>query len=430
MAGEALGDSEGRVVVISDFINTGGQDVEIAKSVLQARGIIVDFIATNEVDRRNVGMTDIIADELQTTLYVKNFDSVQHSVPVVVGNARKELLISPLAVESFSFQTPEGVTRAYIDFSDDFAVDNEVFVSAPLKQKIRVLLVTNNESIFLKNALLSSGLVELTVAEPPIVPKERFDVYVIHNVAGGQVLPGTFEDISAHVSEGSTVIVHAQEESDVIDYRGLMPLRFVGRLDSAPVVIEQMNRFTKNVDFGQLNYFFLAHKTAPMLTMASASNSTIIGLSKIGRGKVMFFGMLERASDFKFSPSYPIFWTEVLKYATDQQDMKALNYKTGDTLIFDSPQKIETPKRTVKQVTYVLDEVGVYTVDNKKIAVNLLNDGESNINGKSVFGAKSVEYELRPVKEERKYYWAGALIVGALLLLFAELYYVKRRGDV
>ena len=430
LAGETLGDNEGRVVVISDFINTGGQDVEIARSVLQSRGIIVDFISTAEGKRRNIGIVDVIADESQSTVYVKNFDEVERKVGVVAGNTRKELSVQPFATETYSFQTPQGVTRVYLDISDDFSVDNEIFISAPMQQKIRILLITNNESIFLRNALLSSGLAEITVAEPPIVPKEKFDVYVIHNVAPAQLLPGTFEDIASRVSEGSSVIVHAQEESDVLDYKGLLPLRFIGRLDTAGVMIEQMNRFTKNIDFGTLNYFFFVQKTAPMLTVTSADNSTIVGLSKLGSGKMVYFGMLEKASDFKFSPSYPIFWTEVLKYVTDQQDMKTLNYKTGDTLIFDAAQKIETPKKTVRQITYVIEDVGVYTVDGKKIVANLVNDAESDINGKGAFGTKSVDYELRPVKEERKYYWAGTLITVALLLLFFEVYYIKRRGDL
>ncbi|MBI4148223.1 VWA domain-containing protein [Candidatus Woesearchaeota archaeon] len=430
LAGEALGNNEGRVVVISDFINTGGQDVDIAKGVLQSKGIIVDFITTAGSNRHNVGFVDVISDEAQATVYVKNFDDVERKVGVVVGNTRKDLTIPSLATDTFSFQTPEGITRAYLDLSDDLAVDNELFISAPSRIKTRVLLITNNESIFLKNALLSSGLVELTVAEPPIVPKERYDVYVIHNVAVDQILPGTFEDIAAAVEKGSTVVVHAQEESDRIDYKGVIPIRFVGRLDTAPVVVEQLNRFTKNAEFGQLGYLFLVQKTAPMLTVTSADNSTVVGISKIGLGKSVYYGILEKASDFKFSPSYPIFWTEVIKYVTDQQDMKTLNYKTGDTLIFDSPTRIETPSRTLKQVTLVLEDTGVYTVDGKKVVANLVNERESDINSKGAFGTKSVDFELKPVKEERKYYWERLLVAGALILLLAEVAYVKRRGDL
>ncbi len=40
LAGETI--PEGRVVVISDFINTAGQDPEIAKKVLESKGLVVD----------------------------------------------------------------------------------------------------------------------------------------------------------------------------------------------------------------------------------------------------------------------------------------------------------------------------------------------------------------------------------------------------
>ncbi len=430
LAGETLGGNEGRVIVLSDFINTGGQDVEIAKAVLESKGVVVDFVSTSSGKRRNVGFVDIIADEAHTTVYVKNFDDAARTVPVVVGERRKDLTLGVGAIETYSFQTPAGVTRAYLDSKDDFPVDDHVFISAPSRQKIRVLLVSNNESIFLKNALLSSGLVTLTIAQPPIIPKEAFDVYIIHNVRPDQILPGTFEDISDKVKAGATVIVHAQDDSEGIDYKGLVPLRFMGRLDSGSIRVDQLNRFTKNIEFGQVNYFLLVQKTDNLLTVASADNSTMIGVGKIGAGKLVYYGILERSSDFKFSPSYPIFWTEVLKYVTDQQDMKTLNYKTGDTLIFDTPQKIETPTKVVKQVTLALEHAGVYTIDTKKVAVNLLNDKESDINLKESFGARGIAVELRAVREERKYYWEYVLLVVVLVLSFLELMVMKRRGDV
>ena len=430
LAGETLGGNEGRVIVLSDFINTGGQDVEIAKAVLESKGIVIDFVSTSTGKRRNVGFIDVIADESHTTVYVKNFEDASRTVPVFVGETRKDLTIGVGAVETYSFQTPPGVTRAHLEYADDFPVDNQVFISAPSRQKIRVLLITNNESIFLKNALISSGLVDLTIAQPPIVPKDQFDVYIIHNVRPDQILPGTFEDIAEKVKTGSTVIIHAQDDSEEIDYKGLIPLRFMGRLDSGVIQVDQLNRFTKNTEFGQVSYFLLAQKTDNFLSVAFADNSTIIGVGKIGVGKVFYYGILDRASDFKFNPSYPIFWTEVVKYVTNQQDMKTLNYKTGETLIFDTPQKIETPTKIIKQAAIIFEHAGVYTVDTKKIAVNLLNEQESDINLKDSFGAKGVAVELRAVREERKYYWEYVLLSATLVALVLELVVMKRRGDV
>lgn len=430
LAGEALANSEGRVIVISDFINTGGQDPDIARSVLESRGIIVDFINTVQSPRKNTGIVDIIIDEDQTTIYIKNYDKEQHTIPLIIGNTRKDLTLPAGGTDSYTFQTPAGLTKATLQYQDDFPVDNELYISAPEKRTIRVLLITNNESVFLKNALLASTIAEVTTAEPPIVPTERYDVYIIHNIRQEQLLPGTLEDIASKVKDGATIIVHAQDDTDTIDYKNLIPLKIMGRLDTGKITIDHLNRFTKNIDFGTLSYFFLTQKTSNMLTITSADNSTIVGLAKQGNGKSVYVGMVEKASDFKYSPGYPIFWTELLKYVTDQQDIRSLNYKTGDALIYDSPQRIQTPSKTVKQATYVLDETGIYTVDNKKIAVNLLNEHESSINKETSIGAKSTDYELQPVTEQRRYYFETILLTAALIIFMLELIYVKRRGDV
>lgn len=430
LAGETLTNSEGRVVVISDFINTGGQDPDIAKAVLESRSIIVDFINTQQGPRKNIGIVDLNIDEDQTTIYIKNYDKTERTIPLIVGNTRKELNLPAGGMESYSFQTPQGVTKASIQTPDDFPLDNDIIISAPEKKTIRILLITNNASVFLKNALLSSTIAEVTVAEPPIVPTERYDVYVIHNIKQEQLLPGTLEDIASKVKDGATVIIHAQEDSDIIDYKNLLPLRFMGRLDTGKIRIDQLNRFTKNIDFGTLNYFFLVQKTTPFLTITSADNSTIIGIGKLGNGKTTYVGILEKSSDFKFSPGYPIFWTELLKYLTDQQDIRTLNYKTGDALIFDNPQRIQTPSKVVKQTTYVLDEAGTYLVDNKKIAVNLVNEHESAINKETSIGTKTTDFELKPVTEQRTYSFATHLITAALIIFLLELIYIKRRGDL
>ena len=84
----------------------------------------------------------------------------------------------------------------------------------------------------------------------------------------------------------------------------------------------------------------------------------------------------------------------------------------------------------MKQVTLVLEHTGIYTIDTKKVAVNLLNEQESDINLKESFGAKGIAVELRAVREERKYYWEYLLLVAVLVLLFLELIVLKRRGDV
>lgn len=428
LAGETL--TEGRVVVISDFINTDGQDPHIAKALLETKGLHVEFINTADRKRSNVGIVDMIADETSTTIYTKNYDDIQKPIILNIGGTKQQLTIAAGATETHSFKTPEGLTKIIIENTDDFQVDNIVHLSAPLKKQIKALLITNNASVFITNALKASGDVTLDIARPPIVPKETYDIYIVHNIDMEQLLPGTLEDIGDNVEEGATAIIHVQENSPFIDYKGLSVVGIGGRKDSAPIRVEQLNRFTKNIEFGTLETFFSALPKENTITVASADNNAIIVVGKKGNGKLIYYGIQEKTSDFKFSPSYPIFWTELIRFATEQQEIKNLNYQTGESLVFESPQEVQTPSINLKQTAIILEEVGIYKLPDKTIAVNLLNDKESDINSKTSFGTKSPQFELQPVKEERTHSLEFNLLALALALLIFEILFIKWRGDL
>ena len=119
-----------------------------------------------------------------------------------------------------------------------------------------------------------------------------------------------------------------------------------------------------------------------------------------------------------------------MKFLTDQQDVRNLNFKAGDTLILDGEQKIVTPSKTVKRSALILDESGVYELEDRTIAVNLVSEAESNLNYDKPSGTKSTDYELLPVKETRKFHWDVWLLAFALLFIVFEVFFIKYRGDL
>lgn len=429
LAGEAL--TEGRVVVVSDFQNTGGQAPDIAKSVLESKGLVVDFINVAEGELSNIGFTDLSLEDNEVTAFIKNFNNAEKTITLDVNGKSHQITIPANSVEPYSFETPKGMTKLTIKESDDFAVDDVLYVSAPEEETTRVLLITNNESIFLKNALDASGLVSVDITGPPVVPTGEHDVYVVHNVDKDKLLMGTFDDILKEVEKGSSAVICVQEDSAGIDYGGLIPLKISEKAGKSYFVVDQVNRFTKNVDFGSTVDSYFTVRDLKGVSLVSAQNSSLLALEEHGAGKIIYFGIMESASDFKFSPSYPIFWTELLRYLTDKQELNNLNYRTKDSLILDSKQRIVLPSRKViRQSAYLLEQAGIYELDDRKIAANLLNEMESDLNRKTSFGAKSIEYELRPVKEDRRFDFEFPLIIIGAILLILELFYIKLRGDV
>ncbi|RMD57745.1 hypothetical protein D6825_03110 [Candidatus Woesearchaeota archaeon] len=193
--------------------------------------------------------------------------------------------------------------------------------------------------------------------------------------------------------------------------------------------VEQLNRFTKNIDFGSIKQVPRAELSGEQAIIAKVRDVPIITIKQQGKGKTVYYG-IPSLSDFKYTPDYPIFWTELLKYVTDQQDVRNLNFKTGQTLILDSEQKIKTPAGTVKKSALVLDFAGVYELEDRTIAVNIVDELESDVNLKEPKGTKSTDYKLRPVKETRKFQWDLLLIATALLLVIFEEFFVRYRGDL
>lgn len=431
LAGEAIQGQEGAVIVLSDFINTGGQDPNIAKSILESKGKVVKFVNTAEKQASNKGIIDIEADRDETTVYVKNFDSTAGIAQLKIGSLKKDLEIPAQSTETVTFQTPPGITQILLVADDDFKADNLAYLSTPKTEKTKIALITNNASVFLRNALEASGNTEVTITKPPVVPTEGYDIYILHKLDMNEILPGTFDALHHTVQDGASLILHVQSNSGDINYKNLLPLKITGTGQGGFIAVEQLNKFTKTIDFGSIKtHFKTSRPDKEFTTLATLGNDTVISLGKSGSGKIVYFGIPESTADFKYSPSYPIFWTELTRYLTGQLDLKNLNYLTKDTLILDREQTIKTPSNTVKQATLLLEESGIYELEDKKIAANLLDEKESEINSETPTGAKSTEFRLEPVKETRKFELEPLLILAAGLIILLEIMYIKLRGDV
>jgi hypothetical protein len=433
LASEVLREKEGRVVVISDFINTGGVDPEVAKAVLQARGKVVTFINVAEKGKKNIGFVDANIDDIASTVYVKNFNDEEATVTLKSGDEEKQLVVPAKGVEPFVFQTLPNVAKIEITNEDDFPADNIVYTSAPELQPVKVLLITNTPSAFLQNALKASSNVELTVTQPPIIEKGDFDVYIIDAVNAQEVLAGTYDDILKDVQRnGKAAIVNAQDDSIGIDYRGLIPFGLTGTGENGFVHIETPTRFTRNIEFGKLPKYFKTNLQPGVVPVAIVDNeSAVITAATVpGGGKLIWYGVIEKGSDFKFSPYYPIFWYELIKYATDQKDITGMNFKTGTTLLLDKPVKVVTPSETLETNRIIFSKAGLYKLPDRTIAANLLNEQESDINPREKLGDAPDDVDFAPVREKRTVPWEMYLLIGALLVLFVELMYVKLRGDV
>jgi len=79
----------------------------------------------------------------------------------------------------------------------------------------------------------------------------------------------------------------------------------------------------------------------------------------------------------------------------------------------------------------LLDEAGIYEVDNKKVAVNLANEIESDINRENIeLKADLKKFSTEKLKDVDNVDLEIPLLIAALIILFFEFIYIKRRGDL
>ncbi|MBI2564648.1 BatA domain-containing protein [Candidatus Woesearchaeota archaeon] len=430
---EKKGTSEGRIIVISDFLNTEGQDATTTRAVLQSKNMLIDFINVAEQgEKENVGFIDLFIDRDSTTAYIKNFAGKEKTITLTVGNLTKNINMAAKAVEPFSFQTVGGVTKLQITPFDEFPVDNELFVSAPKTLKVPVQFISNDKSEFLYQALEASRIAQVDVAEPPIVPKGGYQIFILNNVDPREILTGTMEELSREVENGASIIITAQKNMNEIDYSPILPLTSKGLGKAKDLLIQQINRFTKNIEFGSVKEFIQLSEEHGLTPIISADSDVIVGLAKKGSGKILYYGILESANEFHFSPGYPIFWTEIIKFLTEKQDLESLNDRTKNTIFPGVKMPVDSPRGRLPPAPAVfLENQGLYHLGDVTIAVNLLNEQESEVSvlEKGEYELTPKSYELMPVEEKRKFEIDMILIILGSLILFFELVYVKQRGD-
>jgi hypothetical protein len=201
------------------------------------------------------------------------------------------------------------------------------------------------------------------------------------------------------------------------------------------VCVETINQITKQFEkercFTTTASYFGAEAKKGTITFASADDKTpLIVYGERKKGKVAYYGILDDTSDFKTLPSYPIFWNSLINFMIGTEDIKGFNYKTGKIATIGE-QKVKTPSSSLTTSKLLMDEIGIYEFDNKKFAVNLLDEKESDISLPSkVEARKEREKLLERESKEHDFNLEAPILLLVFLFMLTEFIYIKRRGDL
>ena len=435
-ADDLLKDKDGKVVVISDFVHTVGVDPWVAKKTLESKGIMVEFIDVSDEDE-NIGIVDLEGSDYEVKVTIKNYNNDTEKISLSINDETQSVEIPPNDVEIINFEPNGGINNIDILTEDAFDLDNHVHVSMPEEKITDILLISNNEMNYVLPVLEAYSDVwndnaNFETGTPPVLPVINHDVIIVNDIIDDKFPSSGYKRIKSLVDEGAILILYAQEDLENLDFDDLLPVS-LGKLQNNETVAYntyKISDVTTEVNFGTTSKYFSATANEDTIVLAeSDDDDPLVAIMPYGEGKVVYIGLMEEYSTFKYDVSYPIFWQQLIDYVIGKDSFETLNHEIGELIIFDSNIKVKTPSKVFRTEELDLDEVGVYEYQDRKVAVNLLSRVESQISfEENILSDSSLAMQgsLIEVKMSLTKYF----IYGFLLLLFGELFYIKFRGDL
>ena len=454
-AEDILEEKKGRIVVISDFLQTeGSTDLLVAKRALIAKGNEVDFIDVSG-EAKNVGIVDMELTKQNARVFIKHYnkadeDIVQQTVKNGTASGEHEVHLLPNSIESISFETQTDISSVEIEPSDDLVLDNVLYISAPSTKKIKVLLITSKSKSSLIAALESSDSVDLSVSHPPLehmvdstqIAFNDFEIIILSDVGReGEregLLRGRIKQLQNYVEDGGTLIIAAQTDlmalattdSSKIAFDSILPVTIDGLGNRTRVCFKMFNQFTSQFQGNEcptvMDNYLRAQAKEQTVVIAEANDGSPILAQQ---GNVFYYGIIDDKSDFNSLSSYPIFWDDLINFLVRTEDIGDYNFRGGDILTVPQ-QTVKTPSASIETSKLLLDEHGIYELVSRKIAVNLLNEKESDISQASEDIEQDKSFTQGGEVKKKKIEVEVILTSLVLVLLFIEIFYLKQRGDL
>lgn len=443
LAANFAGTENAGVFVLSDF-STEKVEKEFmrAKLYLESKGIDVFFEDVSKNKAQNIGIIDLDVKELQTTVWIKNFNDKTETFTMTYGDKKQTITLGAKDVTSYTLTTLLGTSKIEIDANDDFPIDNNAYISTPSEGSLNVLLMTNGEEKYLTTALGVMENIKLDTQKPPIVTVGNPNIIILGNIDKNVLIPGDIAKVKKLVEEGAGLIILGQDNILGLNLGDdLFPFSLY-KNDAITMqdylTLTQPNSYItpSEIQFGQVRKLYeTAIKDGHGVTVYANTTKNkypIIAFYPYGKGKVMYYGIFDDYSDFKADIFYPIFWKRSIDLLTGGKTIGELNKNTGYLQIVSREQKIKTPsgEKTGKSIT--MDDPGFYEFKEYTIAANILSEEEQRLNRDKLSEEQSsLKIESEKIqKETRKKDLSYIMIMIITGLLIIEFLYVKLRGDM
>lgn len=451
----------GKIVVVSDFENWEGRAPETYIRIANTKNMELEF---RQVGNKTVNyaivegyLKDSNDGTYEYTCTVKSFNDAGANLDIQlennVGSSSGTKVSSPIHLTGYGTQQikfskiPQGVSTVQILNKDAIPCDNIAFISIPEVTPKKILILTDPEKIAGRSSLATavSLLPDVKVDVRQDLPDNasEYDTIIVNSKHKPLSASDALE-IAAFAKNGKDLIIIGNEcLYDSLRMQGLysvLPVDLISIEEKGSYNIETVGSgktIFEDVSFSEV-YLRRFLKTVPKQDAAVLAEAQGVGplvcLKNINNGTVTYVGFSDIAgndawNNFATTPTYPVFWIKLLRYVWGVGDISETNVNTGRYQAFDQAVRIKTPAETISSNFVYYDECGLYELNQKTIAVNLYDAGESNTFTEKRLNLTGENGEIRRQEfhktspdRPRKY-----LIYALLLLLIIENAVMLRR---
>ena len=460
-----LSDEGGRIIVISDFTNWDGDDPVTAKSLAESYGLKLTFVKVGK-SADNVGIINgwLEAGEKGYTYncIVKNYKDTSEKAKIEISANGNDEISETMTLDIPARSTKQfmltnlgtGITKVKLANMgvDSLMVDNTAYISIPKTTQQRILLVSDAGKLPSKTALSLIPNTETTTAKSVISDVNKYDVIIIAN-KDTALSKDEIAILDGYINKNGGKVVFIASNALAPDVAGanfdlfkllpVKPLEIKEATDGVSLEVVQATRLTEYMKFDEVavyKYLNVTPRSDSTSLVATENNIPILTYQPIGRGTVVYLGLNDALGNdawgnFHNLPEYPVFWAKLIGWLGGAGDISDYNVKTGAITALSKIQDYTAPGGTMSGNRVLYDEVGIYEVAGKRIAVNLYNDRESDT---TVDASDVIERSLsktEPGVVRATTYTAKKdidiyLIAGAFLLMLLEILIIRKRGEL
>lgn len=455
------GNRKAKVVVISDFENWAGRAPETYVRIARAKNLELEFRQVGRAVANYAIIGGYLKDRndgtYEYTCTVKNFNNKSVKLDVQLesksGILSTQKVSKPVSLGEFGTQQikfssiPQGMSRVEILDKDAVPCDNTAWISIPEIKPRQILVLTDIDPEISKSPLITvlSLIPGLTADVQHDLPADsgKYDGIVI-DCEHEPLAASTIKEVIAYAKNGKDLIVIGNgclyNSSAMRELYPILPVEISSIKEDSSHTIEPSGsgiQFFKEISFNEVytRKFLAASPRENASVLAELKDAgPVVCTWKLDNGTATYVGISDTTgneawNNFPTIPTYPVFWSKLLKHLWGIGDISETNINTGRYQVFDRNVLMETPLETISSKSVYYDKCGFYNLEQKTVAANLYDSTESNTFSENrlnlTAGSESVQQEdlhIRSPDKFRRY-----LIYTLLLLLILENAIMFRR---